>query len=424
MPMFFSFPRVRRLSLFDRWKHLDQTARGLILVRALRSVAQGALTVDFVLYLKELHWSAPHIGLLLMSSGLVGASLSLVVGVASDRRGRKRFLIWYEVLLILGTLAALISRSMLILIPVAVIFAFGRGANGNAGPFGPAEQSWLARAVPPKERGATFSLNATAGFWGMALGSWLAAVLPDWSIPLWGPGPNRYQSLFVLTLLIALVNLAQIACIPDRTVDANPIPSDATNKPEAVVRHDENRALAWLVGVNAINSLGVGFIAPLFPYWFSVRYGVGPGAIGTLYGLTFVLTGASSLITGWLTTLYGVPRVIVGVRIVGVGLLLLLPFMPSFPWASLLYLLRSLVNRGTFGARQAFSVSLVRDQRRGLASSLNAISWNIPAAVGPALGGWLLGTGSLTAPFLLAALLQLGYIGAFQKFLVPLASDH
>jgi MFS family permease len=65
------------------------------------------------------------------------------------------------------------------------------------------------------------------------------------------------------------------------------------------------------------------------------------------------------------------------------------------------------------GARQAFSVSLVRDRRRGLASSLNTVSWNVPAALGPALGGWLIGAGALFWPFVLAAALQFGYVALF-----------
>jgi hypothetical protein len=44
---------------------LDQKTRRLITARAIRSVAQGALVVDFVLYLRALSWSASVIGLLL-----------------------------------------------------------------------------------------------------------------------------------------------------------------------------------------------------------------------------------------------------------------------------------------------------------------------------------------------------------------------
>ena len=109
----------------------------------------------------------------------------------------------------------------------------------------------------------------------------------------------------------------------------------------------------------------------------------------------------------------GIIRSIVLPRLLGVALLVAIPFTPSFWVAAVLYVFRSIVNRGSMGARQAFSMGLVRDQRRGLASSLNAVSWSVPAAIGPALGGWLIGLGSLEWPFLMASALQLAYVILF-----------
>lgn len=407
-------PPISRL--LSQWQTINPIARRLIFIRFLRSIAQGALAVDFVLYLKDLHWPASHIGLLLMATGIVASILSIVVGIASDHQGRKPFILGYEVLLILGTLTFLAIPTTPVLVVVAVVLGFGRGANGSAGPFGPAEQAWLAQSIATRDRGSVFSLNATSGFWGMAIGSILASVLPSFFSSI---GPNQYFSLFWLTAIIGVINLIQVHRTPN---DSPPSISEssATNpssesREEPTIKRSENRALRALVFVNMINGLGVSFIAPLFPYWFSIRYGVGYGAIGSLFGLTFFLTGVASLYAGWLSKRMGLVDTIVKIRIIGVVLLVMLPFMPSFPLAAMVYLLRSLVNRGTFGARQAFSVGLVRDQRRGLASSLNAISWNIPSAIGPAIGGWLLSVGSLSLPFYFAAALQFLYLVAFRR---------
>ena len=129
------------------WATLDPVARQLIVARFLRSIAQGALGVDFTLYLKLRHWSAPEVGLLLMAGGLAGAGLSLLVGTASDRIGRRLFLLVYEAGLIVGTLAIILFPSVPVLVLTAALFGFGRGANGASGPFAPAEQAWLAQSI-------------------------------------------------------------------------------------------------------------------------------------------------------------------------------------------------------------------------------------------------------------------------------------
>ncbi|MCY0876791.1 MAG: MFS transporter [Firmicutes bacterium] len=412
------------------WRTLHPSARQLIAARFLRSIAQGALGVDFTLYLGVRGWSAPEVGALLMAGGLAGAVLSLWVGVYSDRVGRKGFLLFYEAGLALGTAAILLFPAAWLLVVTGALFGFGRGANGASGPFAPAEQAWLAQNVPGKVRGKVFSFNAALQFWGMGIGSLLAAVLPHMIPGL--SAAAAYMPMFILNLLMAIINFVQIKVIPEarpgseqaveesKARDRQEIadrPEGATTATsgmdDAQIRRHENRALTLLTLVNMTNSLGVGIVAPLLPYWFHLKFGVGPEAIGPVYSLTFVLTGLSSLYIGRMSERIGLTKSIIFPRLIGILTLIAMPFMPYFWLAAILYVLRSIVNRGSVGARQAFSVSLVRDQRRGMASSLNAVSWNVPAAFGPAIGGWLIGSGSLILPFALASVFQLAYIVLF-----------
>ena len=393
------------------WQSLSRPARQLILTRFLRSMAQGALAVDFSLYLKVRGWSASDVGLLLMAGGLAGAVLSLFVGVISDRAGRRVFLLIYEAGLIVGTALIIFFPSAWILVVSAALFGFGRGANGSSGPFAPAEQAWLAGSIDAKRRGNVFSFNAGLQFWGMGVGSILAAILPH-MIPA-ARGPAAYLPLFLLNLLIAVINLIQIFAIEEAPRPPESPKTAAQRHDESHVTQRENRALFLLTLVNMVNALGVGLVAPLLPYWFNLKFGVGPTAIGPVYAVTFFLTGISSLVIGRMSERVGLIRSIVLPRVLGVALLLAIPFMPSFAIAAVLYVARSIVNRSSMGARQAFSVGLVRDKRRGFASSLNALSWGLPAAVGPALGGWIISGGSLVLPFLIASTLQLGYVVLF-----------
>ncbi|NMP24217.1 MFS transporter [Sulfobacillus harzensis] len=393
------------------WQSLSRPARQLILTRFLRAMAQGALAVDFTLYLKIRGWSASHVGLLLMAGGLFGAFLSLLVGIVSDRVGRRLFLLIYETGLIVGTALIIFYPTAWILVLTAALFGFGRGANGSSGPFAPAEQAWLAQSIPSARRGTVFSFNAGLQFWGMGIGSILAAILPH--IMPGAHGPAAYLPLFIFNLVIAVINLAQILVIEEAPREPRMPRSEAQQQADSAVQKKENRALTWLTIVNMVNSLGVGLVAPLLPYWFNVKFGVGPSAIGPVYALTFFLTGIFSLVIGRMSERVGLIRSIVVPRVLGVALLIAIPFMPTFAIAAVLYVARSIVNRSSMGARQAFSVGLVRDKRRGFASSLNAMSWGLPAAIGPALGGQIISGGSLILPFILAAALQLGYVILF-----------
>ena len=384
----------------------------LLAARAVRSVGQGALVVAFTLYLRALGWPAGRIGLLLSAAGLAGAAMSLMVGVVSDRVGRKPFLLIYEAVIVMMGVAAAVSRQPFLLGAAAIVGGFGRGQSGAAGPFSPAEGAWLAEEAAPQARGMLYSINTSLGFYGMALGAGVAGLTPLWAHRL--PGALSYRPLFALTALMALANLFLLWGTPGGMRPRPPEPGGGEGRRAA--EQGENRTLRLLAITNAFNGLAIGLTGPLVPYWFALKFGVGVSEIGPVFGLTFLLTGSASLITGVLSRRLGIVRSVIVSRAAGLALLTLLPVLPTYALASGAFALRSAFNRGTVGARQALAVGLVSDSRRGMAASLNAVSSQLPSALGPTLAGFFLQEGWLAFPFYLAAALQFVYLGLYGKF--------
>ena len=77
---------------------IHPAARNLMLVNAIRSIGQGMLVVDLSLYLAALGWSTAAIGSVLAAGGLLGVGLAPVIGIYSDRWGRKPFILFSELL--------------------------------------------------------------------------------------------------------------------------------------------------------------------------------------------------------------------------------------------------------------------------------------------------------------------------------------
>ena len=400
---------ARPWAVFPAHLRLHPTARRLLIARTLRSVAQGALVVDLSLYLNALHWSGLAIGLVLTGGGLSAAVLSLGIGLMSDRLRRRPFLLWNEYFTLLCGLAPLVSDSAVVLAAVIVLAGFGRGMNGAAGPFGPAEQAWLADVVPRQDRGWVYSFNNALAFFGMALGA-LLAVLPSW----WAAGTDprtAYAFMFVLVMAGAAANFCLLWAAEERIRDPAPAPGARIRR-----LHRWENHLLWRVGrLNVLNGLSMGLVGPLISYWFALRFGVGPDSIGAVMAATFALTGVMAYYTGGLTLRHGLSRAVVWTRGIGVALLLLLPFMPWFWLAAAAYMLRLASGGAAVGARQAQIVSLVRDERRGLAASVNAASFQVPQSAGPGIAGPLISAGFFVAPFCLAAALQLIYVVGYDR---------
>ncbi len=391
---------------------LHPTTRRLLAARAVRSVAQGALVADLSLYLHALHWSGLQIGLTLTAGGLIAAFLSLFIGVASDRFKRKPFLLYNEGFTILCGLAPLVFASPAVLAAAIIVGGFGRGSNGSAGPFAPAEQSWLAEAAPAVNRGWIYSLNSAVGFFGMTLGA-LLAILPAFWLQSLGPR-LAYSPIFMIVVLGGFMNLWLLS----RAQELRPEPESRVSAKvlrTAPAHHFENHILYRLFQLNTINGLSIGLTGTLIAYWFALRFHVGPGAIAPMMAATFALTGITSILAGRLTQRHGLVSSVVWSRGLGVLLLVVLPLMPWFWLAALIYMLRLASSGASLGARQAQVVSLMRDERRGLAVSVNAASFQVPQSIGPGIAGPMIAAGMFLTPFYIAAGLQLLYVIGYER---------
>lgn len=385
---------------------LHPTTRRLLAARAARSVAQGALVADLSLYLHALHWSGLQIGLALTAGGLVAAALSIAIGIVSDRMRRKPFLLYNEALTIVCGLAPLLSAGHAALVAAIIVGGFGRGSNGSAGPFAPAEQAWLAEAIPAPRRGWVYSLNTAAGFFGMSAGA-LLGILPAFWVHSLGPR-LAYSPIFIIVAAGGGVNLWLLSGAKELRALQTRTARPAAKSSQA--RRFENHILMRLFQLNTINGLSIGLTGPLIAYWFALRFHAGPGMIAPMMAVTFALTGATSVFAGRLTERHGLVSAVLWARGIGVMLLVLLPLSPWFWLAALIYMLRLASSGASLGARQAQIVSLVRDERRGLAASVNAASFQVPQSLGPGAAGPMIAAGMFLTPFYLAAALQIIYV--------------
>ncbi|HSU79571.1 MAG TPA: MFS transporter, partial [Candidatus Angelobacter sp.] len=303
---------------------------------------------------------------------------------------------------------------------------FGRGQSGAAGPFAPAEQAWLAKQISPQQRGRVYSLNSAIGFLGMGFGA-LAGGMPHWFRHYFST-TEAFRPVFLLIALISLVCLVLILKLPSDRMEQGiedekiQVPSvsvstvDSVEKVENEIKRKENRNMVKLSLVNIINGLAVGLINPLMAYWFSIKYGVGTAEIGVTLSISFFLTSFSSIFTGFLADRFGLVKSVTFLRVVGVSLMFLLPFIPTFLLASVIFVARNALNRGTQGARSALNASLTRDKRRGLSTSVGAISSRLPSSVVSTLTGAMLDVNLLLMPFILSSGIQLVAAVLYQSF--------
>lgn len=382
----------------------------ILATRGIRSVAQGTLMVDFTLFLKAKGWSALSIGELFTGMIFVQILFILAAGPMTDRMPKKP--VMYGIALTQGILALvpLATDRDWVLVACSLICGFGVSGISASGPFSPIEMAWLARIVPVFHRGQIYSLNNISGLLGLSAGSALGMLPVAFGRDL--SDPSIYRPAFLLFAVGHLLSFAMLRGFeepPTRSEEAGPPPDTSLSR-------EENRRLLQLIGTNALNGIGVGIFFPLLAWWFSVRFGKGPESLGIFFSLNYLLVAIGTLFTARLAYRIGVVRSVIVTRGISFLFLFVLPFVPSFPAACALYVVRAIFNQGSVGVRQSLSLNLVSERRHGLAGSVHIVSNQLPVAFGPAIAGYLYHKGHLALPFVIGGLFQSAYLFFYWKF--------
>jgi hypothetical protein len=170
------------------------------------------------------------------------------------------------------------------------------------------------------------------------------------------------------------------------------------------------RAVFEMAGLQGLDSLAGGFIIQsLLAYWFHLRWGAGPEALGALFFGTSVVSALSFLVATRVAERVGLLNTMVFTHLPSNILLLAVPFMPSFPTAAAMLLARHVLSQMDVPTRQACTMAIVTPGERPAASGILASVRALAQARAPVVAGLTMAVAATPAPFLLAGGLKSVY---------------
>ena len=384
---------------------LGPDGRLLFGTRAARMFSYGFLSVVLVLYLAGLGFSEGRIGLLLTLT-LVGDTLiSLWITLHADRLGRKKMLLLGAALMMAAGIPFALSGDFTVLV-LAATFGVISPSGNEVGPFLAIEQAALSQVLPEARRTGVFAWYNLTGSFATALG----ALAGGWSAQaLQAAGHSPVASYRVLVFAYAAVGLllAGLFTRMSPAVEAPPAPAHASRWG----LHTSRGVVLRLSALFSLDAFAGGFvIQSIVAYWFHVKFGVAPGALGSIFFAANILAGLSSLYAVKLAAKIGLIRTMVFTHIPSNVLLILVPLMPNLPLAVALLLLRFSISQMDVPTRQAYTMAVVAPDERSAAAGVTGIARTTGAAISPVLAGPMLAVPALAgAPFLIAGGLKILY---------------
>ena len=380
--------------------------RRLFVTRAVRLFAYGALSVILVVYLTTLGLSAAQVGTLLTLTLAGDTAVSLWLTTRADRLGRRRMLIAGAILMAAAGVAFAVTRSFVLLTIAGTIGVISPSGN-EVGPFLPIEQAALSQVVPASGRTGVFAWYQLAGAFATALGSLCGGVVSH--------GLQRADVAPLASYRVVVAGYAALgvvlAGVFGRLSPVVELPAATAQGSRAAGLGRSRTIVLQLSGLFGLDAFAGGFVVQGFAaYWFFLRFGVNPAALGAIFFGANVFAGVSALAASRLAARYGLVRTMVFTHLPSNVLLILVPLMPTLPLAVLVLLLRFSISQMDVPTRQAYVMAVVRPDERSAAAGITGVARTTGAALAPVFAGWMLARPAwISVPFFLAGALKIVY---------------
>ncbi|MGH7318926.1 MAG: MFS transporter [Candidatus Rokuibacteriota bacterium] len=364
------------------------------LITLVFNLGGGLIAPALPLYARSLGADYRDLGLIGASHGLAFAALTIPLGRASDRFGRRALLLLSALAVGAAAMCYLVSHRVLGLVVGKLIEAAGWAA------FWPALEAWVAEVFGPRAGTAM----------GVSYGAYAAAFVIGTSAAGFIIEAAGLRVPFAIYAVTSVVAVGLVLVMPGTHTTGDSRGREVTRPfrlagiSEATAR--QQRVLAY--GTGFVYVFGLGTVLSFLPV-FAVDRGLTPRVVGLLFGSYWVARLLASLSAGRVSDHMGRRAVLVPAMLVGAAGAILV----AAPLGASALFIGTVALGLTAGACAPTCVGLIADHvrpaDRGIAMGLFEAACGVSFIVAGFVGGQAAEAFGPWVPYLLTAALALGW---------------
>ncbi|KAJ6261824.1 hypothetical protein Dda_2623 [Drechslerella dactyloides] len=425
----------------------------LLTTRFIRLFAYGATTLILALFLKAQDVTLKGIGLFMSLTLFGDVVVSLLLTLIADKIGRRRMLSFGALLIAFSGVVFAFTDSYWLLVLTSVVGVISPSGS-EIGPFRAIEESTIASLVPADVRADLFAWYVISGTLSRALGNlacgWLVTALQNGG---WTP-LQSYKIIFLCYAMLGTTNAVissflSARCEEDhearaRKVEAEDIDDDDHTESQPFLMQDsptadtyahalpppkskpsifekitallphitrESRSiLIKLCLLFGVDSFASGLMpASLITLYFHDTFAFPPGALGTLFFMTNLVSSVGNLLASAVARRIGLIKTMVFTHLPSAICLALIPAFASVYPAVALIVVRSLLGSMDQAPRSAFLAAVMKPKERTAVMGIVTVTKTLSQSAGPLVTGLVGGGGLLWVSFVISGGLKAGY---------------
>jgi len=393
-----------KLRYVDKIHLISHDARLTIASWVFWAFGFGINDVLFNLYLLEAGFGEDFIGFFLSLSMFLAGGLAIIAGMVADRHSRKWILVLSNSVMFVGIFMQYSTLNPVLLLISQLLYGIGFGFSGVCW------QPYTTSVTTEEERVHVFSLRYALFLVASLLGSLAGGFLPT----IWTNlgFATDLLTAYRVSLWTALIPLAfgVIVILPmttDRISNYHSFGLSNVSNKSFIGKY----AFAW-----AVSGLGAGLFISFFNIFFNQAFGVDEVTIGVIFAINTLVMAAGNFASPGIVGRFGKLGTIIWFQTLSVPFLMLLSWSPVLYVGIVGYVGRALFMNIAWPVMDVFYMEGLQKEERSTAMGVINMGDALSRAVGLNIGGWLLVSGFLRAPFTLAVFLYSASIVLFYWF--------
>ena len=362
----------------------DKNLLTILIATTLRGYNLGFMGVFLGVYFYFIGLSDLKFGIALSCVTFSGALSNLFVYFFKNIISRKQFLIIMSVSSVVGGFIFLITESYFLIL-LASLLSISSITGGDRTGITSVEIPIISKLVELKKQTSAYSVYNFLPMISKIIGTSILLIVPILTSVTELKTKTVYSILLIIYILISIIQTLVYNFL-DHKIEAKEKIKNKISK----INNNESTLIIIITCLFAIDSFGGGFIARSFiTFWLIKKFSLSEATLSIIFIIAQVLNGLSLVIAPKIAKNIGVLNTMILSQMIANGIIIVAALSSNWILATVLYLIKESFNDLDIPTRQAFMMSIVKENNQTQMASMSNLGRTAAHTFSPGIAGYI-----------------------------------